>query len=325
MTEYYVALTIDGESLDEQGGYSSKELLTILSSLREQIIAGRITAYVRSKYESDDTFSKGFVIDEPWLERMKPSLDEYAPKDEDFDTVPDEEEEDEESKNSFGYRPVKTLKDVGREHMHQHTSSDAQEAFNNPRQMEAFRELTSPMPPRPGANTGNPTGLIKINKSLVRKNLKEQLQERINEFFMLTRGEWDLGVDPDDDPDYNNDAFELAILDKYLSFEEVVEMFKNQLRENVKIAANESDRSDETQQALNSDYVDLSQARPNPTFLANYDMRTDNTPKESEADQNWVNYVPESMHIRTDEEVPEEDEAPEPEYESYSYSDEELY
>lgn len=315
MTEYYVALTIDGESLDEQGGYSSRELLTILSSLREQIIAGKITAYVRSKYENDDTFSQGFVIDEEWLVRMKPSLDEYAPKDEEFDTVPEEEEEDEEEDEESKNRPVKTLKDVGREHMHQHT----QEAFNNPRKMEAFRELTSPMPPRPGANTS--TGLIKINKSLVRKNLKEQLQERINEFFMLTRGEWDLGTDPDDDPDYNNDAFELAILDKYLSFEEVVDMFKNQLRENVKVAADETNRSDETQAALNSDYVDLSQARPNPTFLANYDMRTDNTPKESEADQNWVNYVPESMQIRTDEEVPEEDEEPEePEYESYSYS-----
>lgn len=131
-----------------------------------------------------------------------------------------------------------------------------------------------------------------LDKRKFRNDLLTLLDDRMSSLFSLVTGT-DPIEDANDYPRYNNDGIEMAILDGYLTYDEVVEKFSAKLRSYLGGAASATDRN--FSEALNRTQADLEIARPNPSSLQNFDVSEDDLPPASVNDQSWVDYVPESF------------------------------
>jgi hypothetical protein len=317
MSKYFLTLTVDGETLEEQGGYSSTELLTILANIKEQILAGTVTAEVYDQMYG----SKGdaFIADEKWIKSMGSSLNRYVTKSKNSD-----EEDEFANYEKDKPKPVSLKEIAARNPMDdpftsrmsdpfeennpftessnrtQQTHQDGDEDFTERDEEEAYDEYEDyeEVSDEDSSSKGP-----RLRKQLMHQAVRRMIDIRLDEFFRITEGrlpQREIDVDYDEDreyPNWNNDAIEMSILDGYVTFEDVVSQFRRKLEAFV-VGGGKNTRRDGRYAMRNTDRS-LERARNSPTNLNSFDPHVDALP--SDDDDEWVGHVPSAFVSNDDD------------------------
>lgn len=309
MVDYYVKfLHIANKATaelvqEEQGPYNQVDFLKIIGGLQPKIKSGEVKIRARTHWNSHPINDQEWLIDAQYVDDIADVLKDYVPPPT-LDS-PDQPNLKQVAVNAMKALEIKwnaeeandenpiPLEEWERELLaYQQNGEPAdQDVYPDVEEEEEEEDGDGPVI-RKLRNDGSSKWLI--DKPRMRQEILDLVRLRIEDMFSLVEGPNPVQEDEEEYPQYNNDGLELAILDGYVTFDELVTEFRNKLKRYLEVAATKTNRS--YQDALSAKNVDLDKARPNPTFLENFDMRMDSIPPADENDQSWVPNVP--SHLR---------------------------